>query len=275
MQNKLSHPLVSVIIPIFNGETYLEKSIKSALNNNFKDFEIILVNDGSKDSSLKIAAELAKKHKNIKVYSFDKNQGLGNVLNFALEKASGKYIARLNQDDLMHPDRLKLQSELLEKDPEVLVVGSYLTQFNQDGDIETILYPTTDKEIKQKWLLVSPFADPAVMYRKDAALKLGGYNQDYWPAEDLHMWYRLGKIGKLANIAKPLTKMRIHNKAASQTHFKTQIRNTYKVHRWANKNVEKAPLVIQIYWLAQFISGMSLGPKINWFLYKKVKAILS
>src|SRR5947207_9597268 len=114
--------LVSVVIPLYNGAAFLQTTVESVIENAFPDFEILLINDGSTDNSKKICEDLESRYKNISFYSFEKNKGLGNVLNFSLRKAKGKYICRLNQDDLMTPDRLEKQVEFLTKNPEVVVV---------------------------------------------------------------------------------------------------------------------------------------------------------
>jgi len=175
----------------------------------------------------------------------------------------------------MLPARIQTQVKFLQDHPQVVSVGSYLKFFNQSGDLETIKYGLDDATIRKTWYLVSPFADPAVMYHKDAALEVGGYHQTYWPAEDLHLWYRLSNLGKLANIPKPLTRMRLHESAASNRFFRRQIINTYRVHHWANKNLDTAPLVVKLYWIIQLCSGLTLGARINWFIYKRVKSGLS
>src|SRR5690348_14187789 len=100
--------VVSVVIPEFNGAAFLEEAVSSVLQSTYKHFEILLIDDGSKDSSKKICYDLEKKHKGIiRFFPMPQNKGLGRVLNFALKNAKGKHIARLNRDDIMLPHRLK------------------------------------------------------------------------------------------------------------------------------------------------------------------------
>lgn len=269
-----SNPLISVLISVYNGQDYLRETIDSIQKSTFKNFEIILIDDGSTDGSKMLCEQLALKHKNIRFYASLKNKGLSNQLNFGLKKAKGQYICRINQDDVMLPNRLRLQAEFLHKQADVVAVGSYLKLFTNEGKEEVMEYQRTDEMIKKTWLLVSPFADPAVMYRKEVAIKAGKYNQKFWPADDLHLWYRMGKMGKLANIPLSLTAMRWHKKAASQAFFRRQILNTFAVHTWAHRNVVKASLSIQIYWIIQLLAGLVLGPRVVWFVYKKLKHVL-
>ena len=117
-------PLVSVIIPVFNGASYLVEAVDSVQKSTFRNFEIILVDDGSTDQSVMICKMLAEKYNNLCYFSFKKNKGLGRVLNFALKKAEGTYICRLNQDDHMLPNRMSKQIKLLSDNPNVVAVGS-------------------------------------------------------------------------------------------------------------------------------------------------------
>lgn len=267
--------LVSVVIPVYNGSEYLEAAVNSVLKSSFTNYEILLINDGSTDNSPELCQKISNQNSKIRFINLPKNRGLGNVLNVALKQAKGKYICRLNQDDLIHKDRLKLQVNYLESHTDTIAIGSQLQFFNHQGNLELINYALSDESIKSTWYLVSPFADPAVMYHRQAAIKVGGYKQKFWPAEDLHMWYRLGQLGKLANLPETLTKMRIHKKAASNKHFHRQIINTFRVHFWANNNLKPASITVKCYWLVQLASGVILGPKFNWFMYKYVKQTIN
>src|SRR5690242_12716378 len=117
-------PKVTVLIPVFNGAKYLEEAVHSVMKSTYTNFEILLVDDGSSDRSKHICRDLAKQYSQVRFYDFARNKGLGRVLNFALKKAKGKYIARLNQDDRMLPHRLTMQVRYLETHRDVTVVGS-------------------------------------------------------------------------------------------------------------------------------------------------------
>lgn len=277
MKDKIQQtiPLVSVVIPIYNGEEYLKECVRSVQQSTFKNFEVLLLDDGSTDASKQIAKTLTKEYDNIRFYSFSINKGMPRLLNMALKIAKGKYICRLNQDDIMLPERMKKQVQFLQNHPEITVVGSHIKLFNQTKELETISYMEKDADIQKSWYFVSPFADPAVMYRKDVVAQAGGYQASFWPAEDLHMWYRLGKVGHLANIQEVLTMIRWHHKSASHKFFKRQIINTFKVHRWADKHIQKASFLVKIYWVIQLISGIVLGAKLNWLIYKKIKTVIT
>ncbi|RJP46619.1 MAG: glycosyltransferase family 2 protein [Armatimonadetes bacterium] len=273
--NKTTKPLVSVVIPVFNGALYLEETVTSIQRNTYKNFETILVDDGSTDESKSICKVIAQKHTNVKFYSFPKNKGMDRSLNLALKKARGKYICRINQDDIMLPNRIKTQVEFLEKNPETVAVGSHIKLFDNKNNQKIVKFLKTDEQIKRIWLILSPFSDPSVMYRKEVAIAAGGYKQEFWPADDVHMWYKLGKIGKLANIQKPLVKVRWHDNAGSIKFFRKDAIVTYELHRWANDNIQKAPFFVELFWLGELICGLTLSPTFNWAAYRMLKKLFN
>lgn len=271
----LKKPLVSVIIPVFNGASFLEEAVHSVQKSTYKNFEVLLVDDGSSDKSKHLCRDLQKQYKNVRFYAFEKNKGLGRVLNFAIAKAHGEFICRLNQDDIMLPFRLKTQVDFMQKNEEVVAVGSCIKLFEDNGHYQIMQFLPTDEEIKKVWHIISPFADPSVMYRKQAAIKAGLYKQEFWPADDTHLWYRLGMIGKLANIQKPLVEVRWHDKAASVKHFRRLAISTYNMHRWAHEYVAPAPVSVQLFWFIQLICGVTLSPHFNWAVYRILKKVLN
>jgi glycosyltransferase involved in cell wall biosynthesis len=276
MKKTMKHnkPLVSVIIPVFNGATYLIEAVNSVVKSTYKNIEVLLVDDGSKDTSTQLCHMLEKKYKNVHFYSFKKNKGLGRTLNFAIKKAKGTYICRLNQDDVMKSERIATQVAYFESHPEVVACGSWINMF-EDKKNQTIKFLETDEQIKKIWLIISPFADPSVMYRKTAVIRAGLYKQEFWPGDDTHLWYRLGMIGKLANIQKVLVNVRYHEGAASVKYFRNLNDATFRMHRWAHKNVQKASLGIQLFWIIQYVLGALFSANFNWKAYRIMKGCLN
>ncbi len=273
MKKSARTPKVTVLMPVYNGAAYLEEAILSVLNNSYDDYELVLINDGSKDTSEQICRRLADKHNQIRYFTFKKNKGLVAALNFGLKKARGTYICRLNQDDRMLPHRIKTQVAYLDKHQDVAVVGSWirLLHIGKKDWSETIRYLEKDEQIKQVWHILSPFSDPAVMYRKEVALSLEGYDEDFFIAEDSHMWIRMGTVGKLANIPEILTEVRFHDEATTYSNFKYLMQTTYKLHRWMHENVQEAPLHIQAFWLMQLGAGLVLPPQVVFGIYRTIK----
>lgn len=272
--SKIRLPLVSVVIPVYNGSLFVEQAVASVKQSTYKNFEILLIDDGSTDKSKEICHRLEKKYKHLKFYSFDKNKGLGRVLNFALKKARGKYICRINQDDVMHPTRISKQVKFLEANPAVVLVGSWLLVEGEQGRVRINKYLERDTAIRETWLKLSPCWDAAVMYRKQAAIQVGGYQQKFWPADDLHMWYRLGKLGKIANLQEPLTKIKFHTGAVSMRHHRKHMQATYAVHCWAHSHVARASVLTQLYWFGQLVAGYLFPAWFNWYVYRLLKEYL-
>jgi glycosyltransferase involved in cell wall biosynthesis len=272
---KSQNPMVSIVIPVFNGARYLEEAVRSIQKSTYKNFEVILVDDGStKDNSKALIKRLSKEFDNVRGFSFGKNKGMDYALNHGIKKANGHYIARINQDDLMRPNRLATQVKFLQNHPEVVAVGSFIQLFTKDGNFRVLKFLKTDREIKSIWMMLSPFSDPTVMYRKEDLFKVGGYEQRFWPADDVHMWYKLGQIGELANIQQILMDIRWHEGAGSLRFFRLDTKRTYNLHRWAHANVEKATVAAQLFWIGQLLCGLILPPSFNWKVYRGIKSIV-
>lgn len=269
------NPLVTAVIPVYNGSAYIDEAVESILANTFKDIQILLINDGSTDNSHEKCTLLSQKYLNIDYHSFEVNRGLGETLNYALSHAKGTYICRLNQDDKMLPNRIEKQVAFLQKNPEVVAVGAWILLFDNKGNKQVVKYQDTDEAIRKTWLMLGPFADPTVMYSKQAALDVGGYEQKYWPADDTHLWFKLGKVGKMANIPEPLVEVRWHKDAGSVKYASQMAFSLYRAHRYAHNNVQKAPLWLQVFWVGQFLSGWILPANFNWSVYRIIKRFVS
>ncbi len=271
----VKRPVVSVVIPVFNGANFLEETVASIQKSTYRKFEILLIDDGSTDKSKAICKKLQRQHQNVRFYDFPRNRGLGRVLNFALKKAKGEYICRINQDDRMLPQRIEKQTIYLERHTDLVAVGSSILLFNNEGFRRRLDFLKKDADIRKLWLMLSPFSDPAVTYRKKEALLVGGYNQAFWPADDVHLWFRLGRLGKLANIKQILVHVRWHDKAASVKYFRLDTIRTLKLHLWANEFVARAPWYVWLFWTCQFIAGIILTPQWNWAAYRSLKRLIT
>jgi glycosyltransferase involved in cell wall biosynthesis len=265
-------PLVSVLIPVYNGAHYLDEAVTSVLQSSYPNFEIILVDDGSKDSSQHKCRAYARKYKNIHYYFFKKNKGLTRSLNFGVKKAKGKYIARINQDDIMTKERLSKQVAFLQSHPDHVIVGGAINLFTDTNPhFSKIYFPKTDAAIRNQWMVLSPYSDPTVMYRKDAWEKTEGYSQYYWPADDVHMWYQLGNIGKMANLNSVLTNVRWHDSCGSIKSHHRQMTKTWQVHNWAAEMIQAPTLWERLFWVAQLMAGTLFPAEFNWWVYRNLR----
>lgn len=268
----MATPLVSIVIPVHNGGQFLKATLQSILKTTYPTYEVILVDDGSTDGSKNICDDFSIQYDHVHSFSWRGNKGLADTLNFAIQKAKGTYIARVNQDDLIAPDRLTLQVSFLDSHSEYSTVGSAIRLFdNKNQTIDTVSFPKTDEEIKKNWLMFSPFADPAVMYRKSSFLKTNAYQKRFWPVDDVHMWYELGKQGKLANLPQVLTQVRWHNEAGSIKNHRIQVQNLFHLHLWANRHIRRANIVEWIFWISQWFAGYLFPPQLNWYVFRLLR----
>jgi glycosyltransferase involved in cell wall biosynthesis len=232
MENSINQisPLVSVVMSVYNGETYLREAIDSILNQTFSDFEFIIINDGSSDNSLSIIQSYHDKR--IVLIDNDGNKGLIFSLNKGLEIAKGAYIARMDADDVCMPERLNLQVKLFENQPSAMIIGSdyYLLAENKLRYIKNV----NDSDYQKAVLLFAPcFCHPTVMMRNIFKAKSIYYNQNFIHAEDYKLWTDLYALGDYFNINKPLLQYRNHSsqisnlKKDSQLQISSLIREQY------------------------------------------------
>ena len=208
----MSLPFVSVLMSVYNGECWLKESIKSVLVQTFKDFEFIIVNDGSTDGSLHIIEQFADQDSRIRI--FDKpNTGLADSLNYGIERARSNWIARIDADDLCAPRRLEKQIKLIRSDKDLVLVGTGLKLIDKNGLVGKVYnYPVDHKNLVSRLTRGgSFFAHSSAMYRRKVVCKLGVYRQRILRAEDLDLWLRLSEYGKIGCVREPLVSIRKHD----------------------------------------------------------------
>lgn len=214
-------PTVSVLVPVYNGEKYLSEAINSVLSQTYRDFELIAINDGSTDQSESLLRRFQAQDDRIQVISRG-NTGIVLALNEGLSHARGRYIARMDADDIALPDRFAKQVEFLENHPDYVAVGCRTLMIDPEGlPIKLHNDLTTHEEINQAYLNggFGTITHPAAMLRREAIQAIGGYRQEMDLAEDDDLFLRLAEIGKLANLPDVLLKYRQHLKSFSSTKF--------------------------------------------------------
>lgn len=210
-------PQVSVVIPVWNGERYLREAIESVLSQDLGSFELVVVDDGSTDGTSAILKEYANDSR-VRVHR-QANQGLVAALNAGIQLARSGYIARLDADDISMPGRLTAQLRHLESHPEVLAIGGAIELIDAEGHkIGRRNYPVGRHEATSGMLKGCTLAHPAVMMRKDAVLKVGGYRACFQHAEDYDLWLRFIERGPVDNLAEVMIKYRIHPEGVTQRH---------------------------------------------------------
>ena len=156
--------LLSVIVPVYNVEKFIDKCVESIINQSYKDIEIILVDDGSTDNTLEELNKIVQVDSRIKVISYDKNKGLNYALNMCLKEAKGTYIARQDDDDISLKERFKKQVDFLDKHSEYAIVGTLADVFDDSGKWGE--YNVEEKPTKTSFYWNSPFMHPNIMMRK-------------------------------------------------------------------------------------------------------------
>jgi glycosyltransferase involved in cell wall biosynthesis len=215
-------PLVSVLMPAYNCEAYVLEAVSSILSQSYSDFELLVIDDGSKDSTRKLLESVHDPR--LRLVSNEHNIGLIGTLNRGLELAVGRYIARMDADDVSEPERLEKQVRFLEAHPEIHILGSMVNLINEHGKAFGAItgYPKDADEIHRYLLCECCLIHPSVMFRKDTILRAGGYSDSARHAEDYDLWLRLSDHHKIANLPDKLVSYRMHRNQVSIRNLATQ-----------------------------------------------------
>lgn len=201
-------PLVSVLLPIWNGERWIRDALASLHAQTFRDFEIVVIDDLGTDRSLDIVREM--QIPNLRVV-LGPGEGLAAALEAGIQASRGELLARQDQDDLSSPDRLARQVHFMDEHPACVAYGSCAWLVNDDGQrIGRINVPLRDRAIRLRMLLYNPMIHTSVMMRRRAVIEAGGYrspSREPYP-EDFDLWVRLAQIGQFANCKQPLVSYR-------------------------------------------------------------------
>lgn len=202
-------------MPVYNGEKYLAETINSILNQTYKDFEFLIIDDYSNDSSVEIINSFNDER--ILLMKNPENKGQSVTMNRGLQLAKGKYIARQDQDDISNTDRLRMQIDCIENS-EFSVVGSWCEKINSISElIGYIQHPQDNETIISSMVINSPLSHSAVLMKKDDIIKVGMYSADYTIAMDWDLWIKMAKVGfKFSNIPLYLIKLRSHDEQTNK-----------------------------------------------------------
>lgn len=222
-------PPISVLMPVFNAERYVAAATESILSQTFQDFEFIILDDGSTDSSLAILKKYAALDPRIHLVS-RANRGLVATLNEMANLARGRFLARMDADDISHTTRFERQFAFLIAHDAVAAVGTKGLYIDPDGDpLTAFLDPLTHEQINASLLVPElGIIHPSAMIRRSALLRIGGYRSEYVHAEDLDLWLRLGEIHQLHNLDQVLISYRVHANSVSTHHFVAQWQSAWR-----------------------------------------------
>ena len=210
---------VSVLMPAYNSGKYVTQAIESVLAQTWRDFELIVIDDGSSDSTLEMIEKCAARDPRIRVIT-QPNAGLSTTLNRGINLAGNEWIFRMDNDDLMRPNRIERQLAFIAEHPELSVASSLVRHIDGNNRVigkdnsKLFTYEAIDRLIAANGLV--SFSHPAVAFRKSAVLAVGGYRKEFFPAEDIDLWNRLVENGyKVLVQPEYLLDYRMHGNSAT------------------------------------------------------------
>lgn len=201
-------PKVSVVLSVGNQEKYLKDAVQSILNQTFKNFEFIIINDSSKNLEI-------PKDPRIKIITNVRHLGLTKSLNIGLKIAKGEYIARMDADDISKPQRLASQLKFMQHHQTIAIIGSWVDLIDEKGNfLRTKKFPTSYKNIKNNLIKANQFCHPALLTRKNILDKVGFYDEKYHYSQDYELVLRIASKYPVANIPESLLLYRVNTKGA-------------------------------------------------------------
>ncbi len=219
-------PVVTVLMAVYNGETFVESAIESVLDQTFSEFEFLVVDDGSTDDTPEILDGIDDPR--LRVVR-QENQGQAAALNHGLRQARGEYIARIDDDDIAYQERLERQVAVLEGDKRIGVVGSWHERTNTEGGTEetwTRRPPVTDDAIRREFPIRNPIAHSTATFQRDAAQTVGGYDETIDSCIDYDLWVRIGAAGyRFANVDEVVCRIIQHDESSYRFNGWDQIKH--------------------------------------------------
>jgi glycosyltransferase involved in cell wall biosynthesis len=204
---------ISVLMPVYNAERYLAEAVESILAQTFTDFEFLIIDDGSTDSTPAMLRSYAERDARIRLVVRRENFKLVRTLNELIGMAQGEFVARMDADDIALPHRFERQVAFLREHPEVVVAGSRVDCIDPEGAIlRQFGTEETHEAIDRAHLAAQgqTIVHPAVMIRSEVLKAIGGYRTEFTFAEDFDLWLRLAEAGRVTNIPEVLLKYRVH-----------------------------------------------------------------
>jgi len=269
----MNTPLVSVLMPAYNAEKFIAEAIESILNQTFKDFEFIIVDDCSTDSTWEIIQRYSQKDSRIIGVRNEENLYIAKALNKGMQYTSSNFIARMDADDISLPNRIDQQFNLINSNKQIAVVGGNIILIDESGQkIGNRTYPVGDREIKARMFKHSPFAHPATMFRKDSFVEFSGYNSRWSPSEDIDLWFKIGTKYQFANIPNNVLKYRYFQSSHSNKKLRYVEFMTLQIRLNAIKNLHYIPSFSDVaYNFLQFITLWFMPVKIRMNLFNFIR----
>jgi len=230
----MDKPFITVVMPVFNAERFLKEAIEGVLAQTYPNFELIIIDDVSKDRSWEIIRKYQEKDRRVKAYQNAQNLKIAKTREkgLSLAEKKAKYYAVADADDISLPERFEKEVAFLEREKGCAVCGSQIYIIDENSRKKGLRrYPVSDKELKSKIILFDPIAQPAAMIRIEALLKVGGYDEKFTgiPCEDYDLWLRIGKDWQMFNIDDFLLEYRVTSSQSKTTHLKKVLWHTIRL----------------------------------------------
>jgi glycosyltransferase involved in cell wall biosynthesis len=223
-------PILSIILPAYNAATYIAETIESVLHQDYTNFELLIIDDGSTDTTAQVVHPFTSDQRVIYIKD-EHNIGLIQTLNKGISLAKGKYIGRIDADDIWHnPNKISMQMEYFDTHPDTVLIGTSAIAIDQSGKtLFTMKYPSEEQIIRKQFLSGNPFIHPSVICLKEAMVNAGGFLTEDTYAEDYGLWLRIAALGHIHNISEPLMKYRIHGNGVSQSNAIKQTMQSLRI----------------------------------------------
>ena len=215
-------PYVSVVMAVCNGEKYLSDAVESILSQSFREFEFIIIDDGSTDATASILAQFEKRDARVLIHRFDTNHGLSSALNFAIQHARGEYIVRMDADDISFPNRLSGQVAYLDEHPEVGICGTWVELIG-DSAGKTWKHPLSHEAISVRMLFANALVHSSVMLRRSVMTRHElYYDESIRYAQDYELWSRAMLVTRFANVGSILLQYRVYKTSSGAQNLEQQ-----------------------------------------------------
>lgn len=272
----MAQPLISVIMAVYNNAAFLEEAVASVQAQTVTDWELIAVDDGSTDASLRILEDLAADDPRIRVLKMPRNSGAGAVRDYAIGMARGTFIAIADADDICEPERFEKQIAFLQSRPDVVAVGAQTVQVDLDGKpAGTKTFPTDPDRLYRMMYTAIPLQLPTLMVNPAGLPSDFGWFEGWRYSEDSLLFFKLAHYGKIANLPDFLLQYRYHPQSTSYRKAKTYFYETWKSRGIARRRYGYRPSL-----RARLVSGLQFlvvtclpGALIPWF-YKNIRRFM-
>lgn len=230
LMNNSTTPILSIVLPAYNAATYIAETIESVLDQDYTNFELLIIDDGSTDTTAQVVHPFTSDRRVIYIKN-EHNIGLIQTLNKGISLAKGQYIGRIDADDIWHNShKISMQMAYIDTHPNTVLIGTGAIAIDQSGNtLFTMKYPAEERRIRKQFLSGNPFIHPSVICLKEAVVHAGGFLIEDTYVEDYSLWLRIAAFGHINNIVEPLMKYRIHSNGVSQSNAIKQTKQSLKI----------------------------------------------